>query len=72
LNDVLNSAKKALARNGRHDDIDQARRRFRQVMEADFRTALERLTGRRVGAFLGAIQLEPDVAAEIFVPDPAV
>ena len=72
MHGVLNGAEQALVHNGSHDDVDQARRLFRQVMEADFRTAVERLTGRRVIAFLGANHLEPDVAAEIFVLDEPV
>jgi uncharacterized protein YbcI len=72
MHGVLNNAEKALAQNGGHDDIDQARRLFRQVMAGDFRAAVERLTGRRVIAFFGASHLEPDVAAEIFVLDAPV
>jgi uncharacterized protein YbcI len=37
MHDVLRPAEKALAQNGNRDDVDQARRLFRQVMEADFR-----------------------------------
>jgi hypothetical protein len=42
------------------------------MLEDDFRAAIERLTGRRVIAFLGASHLAPDVAAEIFVLDEPV
>ena len=45
---------------------------LRQMLEDDFRAAIERLTGRRVIAFLGASHLAPDVAAEIFVLDEPV
>jgi uncharacterized protein YbcI len=38
-------------------------------MEADFRAAVERLTGRKVLAFLSGHQIEPDVAAAIFILD---
>lgn len=69
MHDVLNNAEKVLAQNGNHRDISECRRLFRQVMEDDFRAAVERLTGRKVVAFLGANQLNPDVSAEIFVLD---
>ena len=69
MHEVLTNAEKVLARNGSHDDVSEFRRLSRQVMEADFRAAVERLTGRRVIAFLGANRLEPDVAAEIFILD---
>jgi uncharacterized protein YbcI len=67
--DVLTNAEKVLAENGNHDDVSGFRELFRQMMEPDFRAAVERLTGRRVIAFLGANNLKPDVTAEIFVLD---
>ena len=42
---------------------------FQRAMEPDFREAVERLTGRRVVAFVSGNQLEPDIAAELFVLD---
>ncbi len=72
MHDVLNNAEKALAENGSHRDISESRRLFRQVMEDDFRTAVERLTGRKVIAFLGSNHLQPDVSAEIFVLDASI
>ncbi len=38
-------------------------------MEADFREAVERLTGRSVLAFISGNNLDPDIAAELFVLD---
>jgi hypothetical protein len=69
MHEVLTNARKVLARNGSHDDVSEFRKLSSQVMEADFRAAVERLTGRRVVAFLGADRLEPDVAAEMFILD---
>jgi uncharacterized protein YbcI len=61
-----------LARNGSHTDISDFRQVLRQMLEDNFRAAIERLTGRRVIAFLGASHLAPDVAPEIFVLDKPV
>ena len=36
-------------------------------MEAEFREAIEPLTGRKVVAFISGNNLDPDVAAEVFV-----
>ena len=72
MRDVLTPAEKVLARNGSHADISDFGQLLRQMMEDDFCAAVERLTGRRVIAFLGASHLEPDVAAEIFVLDEPV
>ena len=38
-------------------------------MEPEFREAVARLTGRRVVAFISGDQIDPDMAAELFVLD---
>ncbi len=38
-------------------------------MEADFRAAVERITGQKVLAFIGGNHIDPDVAAELFILD---
>lgn len=38
-------------------------------MEADFREAVERLTGRGVLAFISGNHIGPDIAAELFILD---
>ena len=70
--DVLTKAEKILAQTGRHGDVSEARSIFHQEMETDLRAVVERLTGRKVLAFLSAHQVEPDVAAAIFILDDAV
>jgi uncharacterized protein YbcI len=69
MHDVLTKAEKALASNGREGEVAELRHLFQNGMEADFRGAVERLTGRKVTAFLGANHLEPDLAARIFILD---
>jgi uncharacterized protein YbcI len=70
--DVLTKAEKILAQTGRHGDVSEARGILHQEMETDLRAVVERLTGRKVLAFLSANQIEPDVAAAIFILDDAV
>jgi uncharacterized protein YbcI len=72
MHDVLTKAEKILAQTGRHGDVSEARGILHQEMETDFRAVVERLTGRKVLAFLSANQIEPDVAAAIFILDDAV
>ncbi len=67
--DVLSRAERALGGGERGEAIRGARRLFQSAMEPDFREAVERLTGRRVVAFIGGNEVEPDVAAELFVLD---
>ena len=70
--DVLTKAEKILAQTGRHGDVSEARGIYQKEMETDLRAVVERLTGRKVLAFLAANQIEPDVAAAIFILDDAV
>jgi uncharacterized protein YbcI len=72
MHDVLTKAEKVLAQTGRHGEVADAHGLFRQEMEADFRAVVERLTGQKVLAFLGANHIEPDVAATIFILDDAL
>ncbi len=66
---VLTRAERTLGRGSREDSIRAVRRMFQGEMESELREAVERLTGRRVVAFVGGNELEPDLAAELFVLD---
>lgn len=70
--DVLTPAERSLAQNDHLDAVAQMRNLFQSTMEEDFREAVERLTGRRVKAFISGNQLTPDVAAELFLLDEAL
>jgi uncharacterized protein YbcI len=72
MHDVLTKAEKVLAQTGGHGEVTDAQGLFRQEMEADFRAVVERLTGQKVLAVLGANHIEPDVAAAIFILDDAL
>jgi uncharacterized protein YbcI len=69
MHDVLTHAERALIRSENVDAVRHIRQLFQRAMEADFREAVERLSGRRVIAFVSGNQLEPDIAAELFVLD---
>jgi uncharacterized protein YbcI len=69
MHGVLTNAEKHLAQNGSHGDVAEVRHLFQREMETDLRDAVERLTGQNVIAFMSANNLEPDLAAEIFVLD---
>jgi uncharacterized protein YbcI len=67
-------AEKTLYKAGRADIVDEGRRAMQGVFEREMRAAVERLTGRRVAAFLSANHHEPDASVEIFLlesEDPA-
>jgi len=69
MHDVLTHAERSLTQTGQIDAINHIRHLFQHTMEADFREAVERLTGRKVLAFIGGNHVDPDIAAELFVLD---
>lgn len=69
MHDVLTPAEKSLTRNNQSDAVDHIRHLFQKTMEADFREAVERLTGRKVLAFISGNHIDPDIAAEVFILD---
>jgi uncharacterized protein YbcI len=69
MHDVLTQAERSLSGSDHGDSVRQIREKFQRVMEPDFREAVERLSGRRVVAFVAGNQIEPDIAAELFVLD---
>ena len=69
MHDVLTHAERTLSRGDHVDSITHVRHLYQRAMEPDFRDAIERLTGRRVIAFVSGNQLDPDIAAELFVLD---
>lgn len=69
MHDVLTRAEKTLVENDHTDAVSQMRHRFQETMAADFQAAVERLTGRKVKAFISGNNLAPDIAAEVFILD---
>ena len=69
MNDVLTQAEKSLAKAQHTDAVGHMRHLFQETMEADFREAVERLTGRKVLAFISGNHVDPDIAAELFILD---
>jgi len=69
MHDVLTLAEKTLTRNNQTGAVTHIRRLFHETMEADFREAVERLTGRKVLAFISGNHIDPDIAAEVFILD---
>jgi uncharacterized protein YbcI len=55
---------------GEHQRLRDIRMMFQYSAEDKFRTAIEEVTGRRVVSFMSAVDVERDLAAEIFVLEP--
>jgi len=56
---------------GKWLDVRESRQTFHDTMEGRFTAALERLTGRRVQAFMSASHQGPDLQVELFLLEPA-
>ena len=69
MHGVLTQAERSLTQSGRTEAVNHIRHLFQETMEAEFREAVERLTGRRVLAFISGNHIDPDIAAELFVLD---
>jgi uncharacterized protein YbcI len=69
MHDVLTRAEKSLTRTGQVDAVRHIRHLFQDTIEADLRGAVERLTGRKVLAFISGNYIDPDIAAEVFILD---
>lgn len=67
LRDVLTTAERTLVEGGRHETVREVRGTFQATMEETFRATLERLTGRRVEAFLSQIDPVRGIGVEVFV-----
>ncbi len=66
LEDILSTDESALVADGGSDEVIDGRVAFQTGMQDEFTAEIERLTRRRVTAFLSANQTVPGVAAELF------
>lgn len=73
LEDALTKGERKLAEIGRGDFVLDSRKAFQNAMRDDLSIEVERLTGRKVIAFLSDNHLEPDIGLEamMLAPDPA-
>jgi uncharacterized protein YbcI len=69
MHDVLTHAEKSLTKREQSAAVSNIRHLFQATMENDFRAAVERITGRKVLAFISGNHLDPDIAAELFILD---
>jgi uncharacterized protein YbcI len=70
LEDSLTPAERNMVALGEHQRLRDIRMFFQHAAEDSFRESIERLTGRRVRAFVSGIDAEQDVATEVFHLEP--
>jgi uncharacterized protein YbcI len=71
MEDTLTKGERSLADSGKGAMVSEIRRCFQMTMEDDLVSRVEQLTGRKVLAFMSANHIEPDMAVEVFVLEPA-
>jgi len=70
LEDILSSPEHELVATGGADEVLDRRIAFQADHEDEFSAAVERLTRRRVVAFLSGNQVSPGIACELFFLEP--
>ena len=67
LHDGLTKGERSLVSDGKEDAVLQMRRTFQGTMRNELIEIVERLTDRKVAAFMSDNHVNPDVAVETFV-----
>ena len=67
LEETMTQAERTLVTAGEDDFVLRMRFALQNAMRHDLTAAVERLTRRKVVAFMSANHVEPDLAAEMFV-----
>lgn len=70
LEETFTPAERTLQRMGKHQELRDLRLLFQYAEVAAFCEPVERLTGRKVRAFISGIDSEADLATEMFVLHP--
>jgi uncharacterized protein YbcI len=66
LEDSLTPAERKMVEVGEQQRLQETRMFFQNVCEDDFRESVERITGRKVRAFVSGIDTDTDVSSEVF------
>jgi len=71
MGDALTKGEKSLVQYGRPEAVLSIRRAYQESMARDAISIVEELSGRRVTAFMSDNHIDPDLAVEIFILQPA-
>jgi uncharacterized protein YbcI len=72
LEEVFTPAERTLTRAGRYEQVVNMRDAFQDALKAEFIEAAEEITGRTVRAFISEINVDPELAIELFLFEPDV
>ncbi len=71
LADTLTKGERTLVENGHFDRVIQLRHQYQLIMRDDLVAIVERQLDRKVVAFMSQNHIDPDLAVEVFVLEPA-
>ena len=71
LGNGFTAIERTLMAGGEPDRVLELRRNFQRMMKVRYSEMIERLTGRKVLAFLSQAHVEPDLTVEMFLLDGA-
>jgi len=71
VGDTLTKGEQTLAADGQAQFVLDMRHRFQKAMQEDLTAAVEKIMERKVVVFMSANHIDPDMAAEVFVLEPA-
>ena len=72
MENALTKAEQSLVADGELEVVLSMRQKFQRTMRADLVGEIERLTNRKVVAFMSDNHVDPDLAAELFMLDRGV
>jgi uncharacterized protein YbcI len=67
----LTTMEKTLIDDGQGSAADGIRSSCQSAVDEDFKSVVERATGRKVAAYMSAVHRHPEVGVELFVLEPA-
>jgi uncharacterized protein YbcI len=70
LENTLTPAERTMVEMGEHQRLRDMRMFFQHAREADFREAVERITGRKVRGFISGMDTTEDISVELFYLEP--
>lgn len=71
MGDTLTKGERKLAENGKADRVREVRHDFQMVMRDELVELVESTVDRKVIAFMSDNHLDPDLAVEVFILEPA-
>ncbi|MDQ6835005.1 MAG: DUF2294 domain-containing protein [Actinomycetota bacterium] len=68
---TLTKGEQSLVQDGKAEVVLHSRRAFQDTLQAEAISAVQGLSGRRVVAFMSNNHIDPDLAVEVFILEPA-